>query len=240
MNNSYKNNALVRQQVIAVHCCSRAWSKRSQLIEKRLYKKKEWLRDHRNVDANCKWIICNNNKTKKYFHEYFYIQLQAVQYGVLVLLFGSDLVKGGNYWHQQVFHDQHSRTPNPFYTAAATINNEPLPRFIIGQYSLPPNIIKITERVAVRVPYAQFIPVPHNVPYPFAVPISKPFPVKVPQFINFNQDTPVELPETNPHWPHAYGETEKIMNEAEIPSSTSHDKFQKPALQMAQQLLPPI
>lgn len=155
------------------------------------------------------------------------------------------MVKGSNYWPQQIFYDQHSRTSNPFNIAAAMMNNEPLPerafsRFIIGQYTLPPNIIKITERVAVKLPYAQFVPVPHNVPYPFAVPISKPFPVQVPQLINFNQDTPIELPETLPHLSHAYGRLTKTINEAEVTSPTSHDKFQNPASEIAQQLLPPL
>lgn len=113
---------------------------------------------------------------------------------LLLLLLASDMVKGSNYLPEQVFYDQHSRTSNPFDMAAAaaatTINNgekltqTPFSRFIIGQHSLPPNIIKITERIAVKVPYAQLIPIPHNVPYPFAVPISRPFPVQVPQIIN--------------------------------------------------------
>lgn len=162
-----------------------------------------------------------------------------------MLLLASDLVKGSNYWPQQVFYAQHSRTSNPFKTAAATTNSEQrsqsaFRRFIIGQYSLPPNIIKITELVAVKVPYAQLIPVPHNVPYPFAVPISKPFPVEVPQLLNFNQDTPIDSPEAIRNLPHAYGEPTRTINEVEIKSPTTHGKYQNPVSQISQQLLPPI
>lgn len=140
-----------------------------------------------------------------------------------MLLLASDLVKGSNYWPQQVFYAQHSRTSDPFNTAAATTNGEQLSesafrRFIIGQHSLPPNIIKITERVGVKVPYAQLIPVPHNVPYPFAVPISKPFSVEVPHLLNFNQDTPIDSPEAIPNSPYAYGDPTRTINEAEITS----------------------
>lgn len=156
---------------------------------------------------------------------------------LLLSLLASDLVKGSNYSPEQLFYDQHSRTSNPFNTAATINSNNKQPtqsafsRFIIGQYTLPPNVIKITERIAVKVPYAQLIPVPHNVPFPFAVPISKPFPVEVPQF-NLNDST-----ENSPHWPH-HVDDQSVKSFENVPS-TAYDGHQNYGLEISRELLPP-
>lgn len=156
---------------------------------------------------------------------------------LLLVLLAGDLVKGSNYAPEQVFYNQHSHTPNPFSAVAtATNNNEKLSpsefaRFIIGRHSLPPTVIKITERFAVKVPYAQLIPVPHNVPYPFAVPISKPFPVEVPQLINLNQDDAQGSPSDAPHLPQSYGESTKAIDYAQ--------NYREYGSQISQEVLPP-
>lgn len=168
---------------------------------------------------------------------------------LLLVLLTSDLVKGSNYSPEQVFYDQHSRTPN----AAATINKakpsqNAFARFIIGKHRLPPNIIKITERVAVKVPYAQLIPVPHNVPYPFPVPVARPFPVQVPQIINLNQDTPTEAPEIFPEFSRAYDQPANTFNDAPIPTPTTYhhndnnndnNNYQNYGSEISPYLLPP-
>lgn len=165
--------------------------------------------------------------------------MPSIMYTLLLLLLTSSLVKGSNYWPEQVLYDQHSRTPNPF-NAAATANNEKqaqdaFQRFIVGPHTLPPNVIKITERIAVKIPYAQFIPVPHNVPYPFAVPVSRPVPIEVPKIINLAQDTQTEIPPNLSDLIRAYDEPVKTFNDAQIPSAPSN----WPA-EISQQLQPPF
>lgn len=168
-------------------------------------------------------------------------QFQLIACVLLLLTLASDLVKGSNYSPEQVFYDQHSRTSNPFNAAPAKLTQSAFARYIIGQHSLPPNIIKITERVAVKVPYAQLIPVPHNVPYPYAVPISRPFPVEVPQLVDLNRDTPIESPGNIPDFPSAYGEGVKsTFNDAQRESPTAYDKYPNYDSEISQELLPPL
>lgn len=173
------------------------------------------------------------------------MQLKAVPCVVwLLLLLASDSVKGSYYSPEQVFYDQHSRTSSPFGAAASTTNNEKLAqsafsRFIIGQHTLPPNIIKITERVAVKVPYAQLIPVPHNVPYPYAVPVARPFPIEVPQIVNLNQNTPIESLENAQNPPYGYDEPAQIFNDAQAPSQATIGNYGNYGSEISQELLPP-
>lgn len=175
----------------------------------------------------------------------FIVQLTTMPCAVwLLLLFASDLVKGSNYSPEQVFYDQHSRTSSPFGAAASSMINEKLARsafsrFIIGQHTLPPNIIKITERVAVKVPYAQLIPVPHNVPYPYAVPVARPFPIVVPQVVNLNQNTPIESSENAQNPLYGYGEPEQIFNDAQTPSQATFGNYGNYGSEISQELLPP-
>lgn len=160
---------------------------------------------------------------------------------LLLLALASNLVKGSNYSPEQVFYDQHSRTSNPFDAALAKLTQSAFARFIIGQHTLPPKIIKITERVAVKVPYAQLIPVPHNVPYPYAVPISRPFPVEVPQVIDLNRNTAIESPENIPDFPSANGGAVKMtFNDAQRESAASYDKYPNYGSEISQELLPPL
>lgn len=52
----------------------------------------------------------------------------------------------------------------------------------------PPDVIRVTKTVAIRVPYPKFIYVPHNVPYPVPYPVSKPFPVEVTKIVDLQNE----------------------------------------------------
>lgn len=77
------------------------------------------------------------------------------------------------------------------------IQSQPLPvqwngqDVIVGKHSLPPDMIKITRTVAIKVPYPQYISVPHNVPYPVPVAVPKPFAVEVPKIVHLREKIPV-------------------------------------------------
>lgn len=177
----------------------------------------------------------------------FTVQLTMMSCVVLLLLvlLTSNLVKGSNYSPEQVFYNQHSRTTNAAVTNNAKPSQSAFVRFIIGKHRLPPNIIKITERVAVKVPYAQLIPVPHNVPYPFPVPVARPFPVEVPQIINLNQDTPTQAPETLTEFSRTYDQPANTFNDAPIATPTTYNNnddnnnYQNYGPEISPYLLPP-
>ena len=70
--------------------------------------------------------------------------------------------------------------------------------FQIGKQILPPDVVRITKTVAIRVPYPKIIYVPRNIPYPVPYPISKPFPVEVPKIVDL-QGEQDQVPSTISH-----------------------------------------
>lgn len=71
--------------------------------------------------------------------------------------------------------------------------------FQFGRAILPPDVIRVTKTVAIRVPYPKFIYVPHNIPYPIPYPVSKPFPVEVTKIVDLQNEPQVvaNYPERN-------------------------------------------
>lgn len=88
------------------------------------------------------------------------------------------------------FYEQIQRQILPWKNSMDAWNTENLTfnqfrsKFLIGKYTLPPETIRITKTVAIKVP--QYIPLPQNIPYPVPLPISKPFPVEVPKIVTIN------------------------------------------------------
>lgn len=60
--------------------------------------------------------------------------------------------------------------------------------FQFSKQVLPPDVIRITKTVAIRVPYPKLIYVPHNIPYPVPYPISKPYPIEIPKIVDLQNE----------------------------------------------------
>lgn len=84
-------------------------------------------------------------------------------------------------FHGHSIFDHHNFIEDPFGHS----------NIIIGKHSLPPNTIKITKTVAVKIPVPHAVPVPHSVPYPVPIPVHRPFPVEVPKIIHVKEQIPI-------------------------------------------------
>lgn len=125
-----------------------------------------------------------------YAHQLFCFQFNFLPLATFCAIFFLVLHNkcvNANILPDQLFYDQHS------YGGPFNIDHQNPSNFIIGKHTLPPDTIKITKTVAVKVPYAQLIPVPHNIPYPVPVPVSKPFPVEVPKIVYVKEEIPVPV-----------------------------------------------
>lgn len=101
--------------------------------------------------------------------------------------------------------------------------------FIIGKHHLPPDTIKITKTVAIKVPYPHYIPVPHGIPYPIPVQVTKPIPVEVPKIITIKE--PVYIHQNTVSQPTQYEEhQQEQLSEHEISQPISYEENEQAPL----------
>lgn len=122
---------------------------------------------------------------RNYISIFFQLIIVYTLFVATIILSLTEASSDDNFQSDWSFYDKLKQQLPPWSSDHLNLNNF-RSSLVIGKYSLPPETIRITKTVAVRVP--QFIPLPHNVPYPVVVPVSKPFPVEVQKIININND----------------------------------------------------
>lgn len=121
-----------------------------------------------------------NAKIIKFCLKKLYFQTKSI--GIALILVGVTFTNGG-LLHEHTIFDHNNFIDDPFGHS----------NFFVGKHTLPPNTVKITKTVAVKIPVPHPVPVPFNIPYPVPVHITRTIPVEVPKIIPVQELIPIPV-----------------------------------------------